>query len=123
MSEMEKVNWIVEGMTCSNCALSVNKVLVKQGMKFVAVNPINGEVFFETGTLNDNLAKAKKNIELLGYSVITEGKPKTVKSNKFLGTIIQKFWFCLPFTLLLMLAHFGIGFHIPFLHNRRLLFN
>ena len=71
---MEKINWKVEGMTCSNCALSVNKVLQKQGMKEISVNPITGEVFFETITANGNIEKAKQNIELLGYSVQSDSE-------------------------------------------------
>ena len=32
---MEKVDWKVEGMTCTNCALSINRYLDKEGMKDV----------------------------------------------------------------------------------------
>ena len=28
---MEKVTWKVDGMTCANCALTINKFLEKQG--------------------------------------------------------------------------------------------
>ena len=47
---MEKVDWKVEGMTCSNCALTINKYLQKEGLQDVAVNPISGSVSF---TKND----------------------------------------------------------------------
>ncbi|WP_233218249.1 heavy-metal-associated domain-containing protein, partial [Roseateles chitinivorans] len=43
---MEKVNWKVEGMTCTNCALTVNKYLQSQGMQNVKVNFIGGDVSF-----------------------------------------------------------------------------
>ena len=115
---MEKVNWKVEGMTCSNCALSVNKVLQKQGMQHIAVNPISGYVIFETVSLNGNVEKAKKNIELLGYKVKADNFDMTQKPVKrFLGTLMQKFWFCLPFTLLLMTGHLGMIMNLHFLHN------
>ncbi|MDB5249110.1 MAG: cadA [Segetibacter sp.] len=115
---MEKVSWKVEGMTCSNCALSVNKVLQKQGMQHIAVNPINGDVVFETASANGNVEKAKKNIELLGYTVKADGTETTSKpAKKFLKTHLQKFWFCLPFTLLLMLGHLGMTFNLHLLHN------
>ncbi|MCW3112866.1 MAG: cadA [Segetibacter sp.] len=115
---MEKVNWKVEGMTCSNCALSVNKVLQKQGMQEILVNPISGEVIFETVSPNGNLEKAKKNIELLGYTVKADNEETVAKpSKKFLKTHMQKFWFCLPFTLLLMLGHMGMSLNLHFLHN------
>lgn len=115
---MEKVNWKVEGMTCSNCALSVNKVLQKQGMQEILVNPISGEVVFETASASGNLEKAKKNIELLGYTVKADDSETTiVPSKKFLKTHLQKFWFCLPFTLLLMLGHMGMSLQLHLLHN------
>jgi Cu+-exporting ATPase len=115
---MEKVNWKVEGMTCSNCALSVNKVLQKQGMQQISVNPINGDVAFETTHANGNLEKAKKNIELLGYKVASENVGDAAEpQKKFLGTHMQKFFFCLPFTLLLMIGHMGMFMNLHFLHN------
>ena len=115
---MEKVNWKVEGMTCSNCALSVNKVLQKQGMQQIAVNPISGDVQFETLSANGDVEKARKNIELLGYTVKADTEEETTKSRKkFLGTHMQKFWFCLPFTLLLMIGHMGMSLNIHVLHN------
>ncbi len=115
---MEKVNWKVEGMTCSNCALSVNKVLQKQGMQQISVNPINGDVAFETTHANGNLEKAKKNIELLGYKVASEASVDVDKpQKKFLRTHMQKFFFCLPFTLILMIGHWGMMMNLHFLHN------
>ncbi len=115
---MEKVNWKVEGMTCSNCALSVNKVLQKQGMQQISVNPINGDVAFETTHANGNLEKAKKNIELLGYKVASEASGDIDKpQKKFLRTHMQKFFFCLPFTLILMIGHWGMMMNLHFLHN------
>ncbi|MBA4138933.1 MAG: cadmium-translocating P-type ATPase [Segetibacter sp.] len=115
---MEKVNWKVEGMTCSNCALSVNKVLQKQGMQQISVNPINGDVAFETTHANGNLEKAKKNIELLGYKVASEASVDIDKpQKKFLRTHMQKFFFCLPFTLILMIGHWGMMMNLHFLHN------
>ena len=115
---MEKVSWKVEGMTCSNCALSVDKVLQKQGMRGISVNPISGEVIFETASTNGNLEKAKKNIELLGYSVKADNEEVTANPpKKFLNTHMQKFWFCLPFTLLLMLGHMGMVLNLHVLHQ------
>ena len=105
-------------MTCSNCALSVSKVLEKQGMQHISVNPINGDVAFETDEANGHLEKAKKNIELLGYKVAAETDVADgVVRKKFLGTHMQKFFFCLPFTLLLMLGHMGMTMNLHLLHN------
>ena len=35
---MEKIEWKVDGMTCTNCALTINRYLDKQGLKDVKVN-------------------------------------------------------------------------------------
>ena len=40
---MEKVEWKVEGMTCTNCALTINQYLKKEGLSDVKVNFIGGE--------------------------------------------------------------------------------
>lgn len=122
---MEKINWKVEGMTCANCALSVSKVLEKQGMQEVAVNPISGDVNFKTPSENGNIDKAKNKIEQLGYSVITGGAKDVHDhhghshgdSRGFLGTTKQKLFFCLPFTLILMAGHLGMSLNLHFLHN------
>jgi len=114
---MEKISWKVEGMTCSNCALSVNKVLEKQGMKNVQVNPINGDVLFETIETEKNLTIAQKNIEDLGYHIVNDKADKPLKKKPFLNSYIQKFWFCFLFTLVLMIGHWAMSFGFHFLHN------
>src|SRR3954454_12822866 len=86
---MEDVQWKVDGMTCSNCALSVNKYLQKEGAKDVVVNPISGDVSFK---LNGNVTKQKlaKGIESLGYKVASaDVEPK--KRAQFLQTNLQRF--------------------------------
>ncbi len=114
---MQKVAWKVEGMTCSNCALSVSKVLQKQGMKEVQVNAITGDVQFENVKEENELDVAKENIQGLGYHVVNEAGDIVPKKKKFLGTYLQKFWFTLPFTLVLMIGHWGMSFGFHFLHN------
>jgi hypothetical protein len=52
-------------------------------MEKISVNPISGDVVFETPSLNGNVSKAKKNIELLGYTIKaenTENQRSPVKS-------------------------------------------
>src|SRR5437762_2526287 len=111
---MEKVLWKVEGMTCGNCALTIHKFLEKEGMKEVKVNAIGGDVSFE---MNGNISKEQiaKGIEHLGYSVAGEHAATKGKIN-FLTTPAQKFLFCLPFTVLLMLNMIP-GVHIHWLMN------
>lgn len=114
---MEKILWKVEGMTCSNCALSVSKVLKKQGMQQVQVNAITGDVSFETVAAENTLATAKKNINELGYHVVDDSVIATETKKAFLSTYLQKFWFTLPFTLTLMIGHWGMSLGFHFLHN------
>jgi P-type Cu+ transporter len=112
---MEKVEWKVDGMDCTNCALTITKYLQKEGLSEVKVNFIGGDVSFD---LNGNQSKDQlaKGIEGLGYHVVTPGqttnsKPKT----KFFSSHLQRFLFCLPFTLVLMLHM--LPWHIHFLMN------
>ena len=112
---MEKVQWKVEGMTCANCALSINKFLEKKGAQNISVNAINGDVSFDIieSQTPETLAKG---VESLGYSVKEEAAPKTEKKQPFLKNNLQRFLFCLPFTLVLML-HMIPGVHIHWLMN------
>lgn len=112
---MEKVEWKVEGMDCTNCALSISKYLNKEGLKNVKVNFIGGEVTFE---LNESKSKAQlaKGIAGLGYNVVNETKDGTTKPHaKIFTNHLQRFLFCLPFTAVLMLHM--LPWHIHFLMN------
>jgi P-type Cu+ transporter len=111
---MEKVQWKVEGMTCSNCALTIHKFLERKGMKDVKVNTIGGDVSFEIDDVHtkEELAKGIKD---LGYKVAGE-KELSRDKKRILSTPIERFWFCFPFTALLML-HMIPGVHIDWLMN------
>ena len=112
---MEKVQWKVEGMTCANCALSINKFLEKKGAKNISVNAINGDVSFDL-TAADTPETLAKGVESLGYRVKEEEAKGTIGKKPFLHNNLQRFLFCLPFTLVLML-HMIPGVHIPWLMN------
>src|SRR5690349_10804678 len=105
---MEKTNWKVEGMTCSNCSLTVSKFLEKKGKKNVKVNPISGDVIFEDEddghghSHGHDHANLIKGIEELGYSVKT-GTSSALPKKKLFRTHLQRFLFCAVFTLPLML--------------------
>ncbi|MEN9570075.1 MAG: hypothetical protein RL172_1306 [Bacteroidota bacterium] len=117
---MEKVEWKVDGMDCTNCALTISKYLNKQGLKDVKVNFIGGDVSFE---MVEQLPKETiaKGIEDLGYKIINPGtspQPSASPQSLFKKIItggfsfnnhFQRFLFCLPFTAVLML-------HMPPLH-------
>ncbi|MBS1510749.1 MAG: cadmium-translocating P-type ATPase [Bacteroidetes bacterium] len=112
---MEKVEWKVEGMDCTNCALTITKYLQKQGMKEVKVNFIGGDVNFE---LKENSSKEDliKGIADLGYTVVNEQKTENTKQKtKLFSNHLQRFLFCLPFTAVLMLHM--LPWHIHFLMN------
>ncbi|MBL0883499.1 MAG: cation-translocating P-type ATPase [Chitinophagaceae bacterium] len=110
---MEKVNWKVEGMTCTNCALTVNKYLQSQGMQNVKVNFIGGDVSFELPE-NSSTQAIANGINGLGYTV--KNDEPTKKSKRLFSNHLQRFWFCFVFTAPLML-HMIPGVHIHFLMN------
>ncbi len=119
---MEKIQWKVDGMTCANCALTINRYLQNQGAQGVAVSPIDGDVSFELNgkKTEEQLAKG---VEALGYKVKANGHDHghdhgQAGGKDFLTNNIQRFWFCLPFTAILML-HMIPGVHdsLHFLMN------
>ncbi len=114
---MEKAEWKVEGMDCTNCALTITKYLNKEGLKDVKVNFIGGDVSFE---MNGNITKETivKGIEGLGYHVAGEPPTTNHKRQPFFKNHLQRFLFCLPFTLILMLHM--LPWHIHFLMNPRI---
>ena len=113
---METVNWKVEGMTCSNCSLTIGKYLQKEGMQNVKVNLMGGDVSFD---INGATSRQQliKGIESLGYAVkadeIAIDKPK----RRIFKNHLQRFLFCLVFTLPLMLHMFDKWIHIHWLMN------
>ena len=113
---MEKVIWKVDGMTCSNCALTISKYLQKEGQQHVKVNPINGEVIFETGDEKDK-PKLQRGIESLGYTVKADALSSVRPRKKIFRNHKQRFLFCLVFTLPLMLHMFESWIHIHWLMN------
>jgi Cu+-exporting ATPase len=112
---MNKVNWKVDGMTCSNCALTVQQYLTGEGLENVKVNLMGGEVSFDIDGKNEQ--QLLKGIESLGYSVQNEGTPGIPKHKKLFTSHKQRFLFCLVFTLPLMLHMFDGWFHIHWLMN------
>ena len=105
---MEKVNWKVEGMSCTNCALSIDKFLQAKGLQNVKVNFIGGDVSFDiNGTISKQ--EIEKGIDSLGYHVANSGTAKT-KNKKLFKNHLQRFLFCIIFTgpmLLIMIPRFA----------------
>lgn len=115
---MEKTNWKVEGMTCSNCSLTITKYLEKKGKQNVKVNLMSGDVIFDRdeGHDTDHIVNG---IEEMGYTVNTNtntGNPSNTKKRVF-KTHLHRFLFCAVFTLPLMLHMFDRWWHIPWIMN------
>lgn len=112
---MEKVEWKVEGMDCTNCALTITKYLQKEGLQDVKVNFIGGDVSF---AINNDKSKTElaKGIQDLGYRVADQPQITNHKHpTRLFSNHLQRFLFCLPFTLVLMLHM--LPWHIHFLMN------
>jgi Cu+-exporting ATPase len=115
---MEKISWKVDGMDCTNCALTIRKYLEKQGMKDVRVNFATGDVSFDAAT-EVKTEKLSKDIHDLGYTVVAmngNGHNHTHEHDHGGGAIFsshfQRFLFCLPFTVVLMLHMIpGVNIH------------
>lgn len=114
---METVNWKVEGMTCSNCALTISQYLQKQGLNNVKVNPIDGDVSFDTTTTEKKEDKIAKGIESLGYKVTTDLSTSALTGKKPVNKFLRYFLICLPFTLVLMLHMIHSMVHFELLMN------
>ena len=98
---MEKIQWKVEGMDCSNCSITIHRYLEKQGMKNVKVNFASGDVAFDlNGTKTPQ--ELVIGIKELGYTV-ENSEFQIPNPKRFLSTHLQRFLFCLPFTAVLML--------------------
>ena len=98
---MEKVHWKVEGMSCSNCALTINKFLQDKGLQNVKVSFAGGDVSFD---LNEALPsqEIQQGIKSLGYTVIPEGLQEGPTKRRYNKNLLYLL-FCLPFTLVLMM--------------------
>ena len=111
---MEKVNWKVEGMSCTNCALSIDKYLQAKGLQNVKVNFIGGDVSFDVnGTITK--LELEKGIDDLGYHVVN-GENRKTKNKKLFKNHLQRFLFCIIFTAPMLITMIP-GLHIMALMN------
>ncbi|MFI5134716.1 MAG: heavy metal translocating P-type ATPase [Chitinophagales bacterium] len=111
VAEENEISWNVEGMTCSHCAMTITQYLKNHGLKNVYADFASGDVKFDTNG-NFNREEIIHGIETLGYHVAREEAEK--KSRAFLHSVESKFYFCLAFTVPLLL-HMILPFH--FLHD------
>ena len=105
---MENIQWKVDGMSCTNCALSIHKYLSSQGIHEPKVNFMEGEVQFELADA-DQKTSLMKGIQGLGYKV--RGQDTEAASKKWLDNNKERAFFSLIFTIPLLL-HMLPGLHI-----------
>ncbi|MDQ3190237.1 MAG: cadmium-translocating P-type ATPase [Bacteroidota bacterium] len=110
----EHITLNVEGMTCTNCALSITRTLSKQGLSNVNTNFSTGEVSFELIQEKEKIEKAVSSINNLGFKVVDKKQDSEVK--KGLSQIEKKFYFSLIFTIPLFFSHMILS-HEHFLNN------
>lgn len=106
------VSMEVEGMTCNHCAMTISRFLEKKGMKNVFVDFASGAVKFDSDR-EFNAEEISRGIESLGYHVARSDVKKNSKKS-FLSSIESKFYFCLAFTIPLLL-HMVLP--LQFLHD------
>ncbi len=110
---MESIQWKVDGMSCTNCALSIHKYLQSKGIDEPKVNFMEGEVQFEKpDEINKEILI--KGIQGLGYKVRGQDGPSPKK--KWLDNNADRSLFSFLFTLPLVL-HMIPGIHIHWLMN------
>ncbi len=68
----QQVDIIVEGMTCANCASSLNKYLEKKGATDISVNFMTNDVSFVAEDSDSTLESLKHGIGRLGFTVVEE---------------------------------------------------
>lgn len=92
----------VEGMDCSNCALGITKNLQKKGLENVHVDFATGEATF---SLQDKsqLPSIIDSINGLGYKVVDSNYLEENEGKR--STIEKRFYFTLPFTIILFFSH------------------
>lgn len=98
----QHITLLIEGMDCSNCALGITKSLQKKGMQKVYVDFATGEANFEA-TDPKLLAPAIASIKDLGYKVLDTRFGAEEKTG--LSRIEKRFYFTLPFTIVLFFSH------------------
>jgi len=109
---MESVQLKVDGMSCTNCALSIHKYLETSGIEAPKVSFMDGEVQFDMPQ-EINKETLIKGIQKLGYKVRGQ-EEKQVK--KWLDNDKDRALFSFVFTVPLVL-HMIPGVHIHFLMN------
>jgi Cu+-exporting ATPase len=114
---MERVEFKVEGMHCSNCALTIDKYLSKQHLQNIKVNFVTGDISFDSNSHLD-IEAIKTGLKSIGYPVLSGGsnsvttKKKSWNFQSFLKSKIQLLVVSAIFTIPLSLHMFGLHLHV-----------
>ena len=113
---MQTIEMKVEGMHCANCALTINKYLVKQQLKNIKVNFVTGDISFDT-TTTTNINNIKDGLNNIGYPVVSDNTSQLTDNKQFSITSFfknkfQLFVVCALFTIPLSLHMFGVHIHV-----------
>ncbi len=109
--DSKEIELEVEGMTCTNCALAVEKLLQKNSCENIKVNFATNEVKFSNP--NKDVNEIISGIESLGYKVIKDAdknQKKKFNYNSLSFKLIISSIFTLP-----LLLHMIMDWHV--LHN------
>ncbi|MEN0003966.1 MAG: cation-translocating P-type ATPase [Bacteroidota bacterium] len=109
----DRVELTVDGMTCSNCAASLQRFLERKGLEQVYVNFQTKEVRFEEGKQGLDIEIIKRGIHKLGFQVVEADTPEPW------WTLERKLWISAAFMLPLFVHHLlmMVGVPIPVLDN------
>ncbi|MBX3240539.1 MAG: cadmium-translocating P-type ATPase [Chitinophagaceae bacterium] len=102
---MQDIHWRVDGMDCTNCALTVRRYLEKEGAENVKVNFVDGDVSFKINT-DTPPESFQKGINDLGYKVTGNIEAARLQQKPSLNIYLKYTLWCLPFTLVLFLHMF-----------------
>lgn len=100
MSKAEPKIILIEGMTCTNCALGVKKIIENNGGEDVQVNFSTGEAKYSSANGNKH-EQIAEGINKGGYKVIS------AVSRERYSTVEKLFAFCLLFTVPLFMHMFA----------------
>jgi Cu+-exporting ATPase len=102
---MKKIQLEIHGMSCASCAARIERSLKKtQGIVKISVNFALGKAYLEFNPAKIKLAKIKKIIEKLGYTLVAQ--PLEIK--KFRNRFIFALVFSLPIIYITMGAMLGL---------------
>lgn len=105
----------VSGMTCNNCAASLNRYLERKGLEDVYVNFQTEEVRYHQGQASIGLEEVKKGIHKLGFTVEEDAPGQQGPW----WTLERKLFISAVFTVPLLLQHLLMmaGVEAPFLED------